>query len=212
MIRVLIAEDHPIFREGVKRIISGTSDIVVAGEAATGPAALEKVLRGGYDVVLLDISLPLMSGLDVLKHLRKMAPLLPVLVLSVYMENQYAVRTIRAGASGYLTKNSIPDVLIQAIRQVARGGKYIVPSVGEKLALDIQSRTSGRARCGLSDREHQILCLIAGGKRIKDIAADLAISTKTVSTYKSRIMAKMRFQSDAELIRFAIENTPAAGG
>jgi DNA-binding NarL/FixJ family response regulator len=192
-------------REGLKRILSETPDLVVAGEAGSGQETLDRVRAEAWDVVLLDISLPGMSGLDVLKQLRRERPGLPVLVLSIYPEDQYAVRVLKAGASGYLTKDSAPDRLIAAIRKISLGRKFVSPYLAEKLAVDLTTRADRPLHELLSDREYQVLRLIASGKAVKEIAAELSLSVKTVSTYRARILKKMRVRSNAELIHYALQ-------
>ena len=206
MIRVLIADDHTLFREGLKKIIAGTSDIVVAGEASNGNEVLARLKDERYDVLVLDIAMPGKDGLDVLKETRARYQGLPVLMLSMFPEEQFATRVLKAGASGYLTKESVPEVLIMAIRKVARGEKYVSESLAEKLVsgLSDDARKSPHER--LSDREYQILCLIASGKRMKEIASQLSLSPTTISTYRSRILEKMGMASNAELTLYASRN------
>lgn len=206
MIRVLIADDHTLFREGLKKIIAGTSDIVVAGEASNGNEVLARLKDERYDVLVLDIAMPGKDGLDVLKETRARYQGLPVLMLSMFPEEQFATRVLKAGAAGYLTKESVPEVLIMAIRKVARGEKYVSESLAEKLVsgLSDDARKSPHER--LSDREYQILCLIASGKRMKEIANQLSLSPTTISTYRSRILEKMGMASNAELTLYASRN------
>lgn len=206
MLRILIADDHPIVREGLKQILAETFDMVVADEASSGQEALDKVWKNDYDVVLLDISMPGRSGLDILKQLKSERPKLPVLILSIHPEEQYAVRALRAGASGYLTKESAPDELIVAIRKVSLSGKYVSSSLAEKLAFDLEIDTEKPIHETLSDREYQVMCMIASGKTVNEIAKELFLSVKTISTYRSRILEKMRMNNNAELIRYAIKN------
>jgi len=206
MIRVLIADDHPIVREGLKQIIAETSDMVVANEASNAQEVLDKVWESDYSVVLLDISMPGRSGLDILKQLKSERPELPVLILSVHPEEQYAVRVLRAGASGYLTKESAPDELIAAIRKVSLGRKYVSSSLAEKLAFDLEIEAEKPLHETLSDREYQVLCMIAQGKTVKEIAEELSLSVKTISTYRSRILEKMRMNNNAQLTHYAIKN------
>lgn len=206
MIRVLIADDHPIVREGLKQIIAETSDMVVANEASNAQEVLDKVWESDYSVVLLDISMPGRSGLDILKQLKSERPELPVLILSVHPEEQYAVRVLRAGASGYLTKESAPDELIAAIRKVSLGRKYVSSSLAEKLAFDLEIEAEKPLHETLSDREYQVLCMIAKGKTVKEIAKELSLSVKTISTYRSRILEKMRMNNNAQLTHYAIKN------
>ncbi|MCK4352835.1 response regulator transcription factor [candidate division WOR-3 bacterium] len=206
MIKILIADDHPIIREGLKQIIAEIPDMAVADEASNGQEVLDKVWKNDYDVVLLDISMPGRSGLDILKQLKNQRPKLPVLVLSVHPEEQYAVRVLRAGASGYLTKENASDELITAIRKVSQGRKYVSSTLAEKLASDIGIDVQNPLHKTLSDREYQVLRLIASGKAVKQIASELFLSVKTVSTYRSRILEKMQMKSTAELIRYALKN------
>jgi DNA-binding NarL/FixJ family response regulator len=205
-IRILLADDHTLFREGVKKILSVTPDLVVAGEAATGNDVLRMVQEDSYDLVVLDIAMPDKHGLDVLKDLRLRFPDLPVLMLSMYPEEQYAVRVLKAGASGYLTKGVAPAELISAIRMVARGRKYVGGSLAEKLAFELTRNVTSPVHQHLSDREYQIMCMLAGGKRVKNIADELCLSSTTVSTYRARILEKMGMKTNAELTRYAIEN------
>ncbi|MBM3157982.1 MAG: response regulator transcription factor [Chloroflexi bacterium] len=206
MIKVLIADDHAIVREGLKQIVADTPDITVAGEAKDGQEALAKIAKYNYDVVLLDISMPGMSGLDVLKQLRSIKPKLRVLMLSIYPEEQYAVRTLKAGASGYLTKESAPDELVAAIRKVSSGGNYISRSLGEKLVANLKRNDSKQPHEALSDREFQVMCMIASGKKGKEIAEELLLSVKTVSTYRRRVLDKLGIKNNSELIRYVMQN------
>jgi two-component system invasion response regulator UvrY len=206
MIKILIADDHAIVREGLKQILAETSDMIVADEAADGKEVLEKIRKNRYDVVVLDISMPGKCGMDILKQLSYEKLNLPVLVLSMHSEEQYAIRVLKAGASGYLTKESAPDELIKAIRKVSQGGKYITSTLAEKLALELQLNAEKPPHKILSDREYQVLCMIANGKAAKDIAAELCLSEKTISTYRSRILEKMKMKTNAELIHYAIKN------
>ena len=206
MIKILIADDHPIVREGLKQILHEAPDMVVADEASNGQEVLEKVWKNNYDVVLLDISMPGISGLDILKQLKSHKPELSVLVLTMYPEEQYAVRVLRAGASGYLTKESAPDELINAIRKVSLGRKYVSSSLAEKLAFELEIDSEKPLHETLSDREYEVMCMIASGKTVKEIAEELFLSIKTISTYRSRILEKMKMKSNAELIHYAIKN------
>ena len=205
MIRMLVADDHAIVREGLKQILADAKDIVVAGEASNGKEALNQALKKDYDVALLDISMPDVSGLDVLKELKKRKPKLKVLILSMHPEEQYAVRALRAGASGYLTKDSLPDELIAAIRRVVLDRKYVSSSLAEKLAFELETAERPLHQA-LSDREYEIMLTIASGKRVTQIADELCLSVKTVSTYRSRVLRKMRMKNNAELIRYCLEN------
>jgi len=207
MIKILVADDHAVVREGVKQILSETADMVVAAEASSAQEVLNKVWENNYDLVLLDISMPGRGGLDVLKQLKDEKPGLPVLILSIYPEEQYAVRALRAGASGYLTKESAPDELIAAIRKISQGGKYVSASLAEKLAFDMEIGAEKPPHEMLSDREYQVICMIAKGKTVKEIAGELSLSVKTISTYRSRILDKMRMKGNAELTRYAIKNS-----
>ena len=206
MIRILIADDHAIVREGLKKVLAETPDMVVADEASNGQQVLDKVWENEYNVVVLDISMPGMSGVDILKQLRSERPKLHVLVLSVHPEEQYAVRVLRAGASGYLTKESAPDELIAAIRKVSLGRKYVSPSLAERLASDLEIDAEKPLHETLSDREYQVMCMIARGKTLTEVAEELSLSVKTISTYRSRILEKMKMKNNAQLTHYAIQN------
>jgi two-component system invasion response regulator UvrY len=206
MIKIFVADDHAIVRQGLKQIVADTHDIVVAGEASGGHEVLDKVLKNNYDVVLLDITMPGRSGLDILSELKSRKPGLPILVLSIHPEEQYAVRALKAGAAGYLTKGSASEELVAAIRKVSRGGKYISPYLAEKLAFDLETGAEEPLHQTLSDREYQVMCMIASGKTVKEIAEELLLSAKTVSTYRTRILLKMQMKNTAELIRYTLEN------
>jgi len=206
MIRVLIADDHAVVRKGLGQIISETLDIQVAAEAASGPEVLDLARRQAFDVVVLDLSMPGQSGLDVLKQLRAEHPALAVLVLSMHAEDQYAIRVLKAGAAGYLTKESAPDELVKAIRRVAGGGKYMSPEVAEALLFHLEADAEGPLHATLSDREFQVMRLLASGKTVSEIADDLSLSVKTISTYRTRVLEKMHMKSNAELTHYAIKN------
>lgn len=207
MTKILVADDHPIVREGLKQILCETFDTIVVDEAGTSQEVLNKVWKNDYDVVLLDISLPDRSGLDVLKELKRAKPELHILMISMHPEAQYAVRAIRAGASGYLTKESAPDDLVAAVQKVLSGRKYISPSLAEKLAFALEVDAEKPVHEMLSDREYQVMCMIASGKMVKEIAGELILSAKTISTYRSRILRKMRMKSSAELTHYAIKHS-----
>ena len=206
MIKVLVADDHPVVRAGLKQILSEAQDIKVTAEAEDGHEILDKVRNQEFDVIVLDITMPGLMGLDVLKQLKSEKPELPVLILSMHPEEQYAIRVLRAGASGYLTKASAPDKLTGAIRKLYRGGKYVSSSLAERLADELGGDLTKLPHQTLSDREYQVMCLLASGKTVTQVADQLALSVKTVSTYRTRILEKMKMQSNAELTHYAIEN------
>jgi DNA-binding NarL/FixJ family response regulator len=206
MIRILVADDHAIVRQGLKQIVADTPDLVVTGEAERGREVLEKVSKDDYDVVLLDITMPDKTGLEVLEELKRIKPDLPVLILSMHPEDQYAIRAIRAGASGYVTKAGVPDELVTAIRKVSIGGKYISSSLAEKLAVYLETGAEKPLHQVLSDREYRVMCLIASGKTVKEIAEELFLSVKTVSTYRSRVLQKMKMKNNAQLTHYCVQN------
>jgi DNA-binding NarL/FixJ family response regulator len=205
MIKVCVVDDHAVVREGLKRIIAENPGMSVTAEAGDGHEALKVLQNEPCDVLLLDITMPNKSGLDVLKELHARSPRLPVLVLSMHAEDQYAIRVLRAGAAGYLTKESAPAKLVQAIRKVVRGGKYVSQTLAEKLVYDLDADSSKAPHEALSDREYQVLCMIASGKTVTDIAEELALSVKTISTYRVRILEKLNMKNNAELTRYAIK-------
>jgi two-component system invasion response regulator UvrY len=206
MIKILIADDHPLIREGLKKTLRDESDIHVAGEAKNGREVLTFIDEHKLDVVLMDLSMPEVSGLDVLKELRQRHPKLPVLILSMHPEDRFGIRALKAGASGYLTKDTAPLELVNAIRKVVCGGKYITPSLAEKLALEIGKDPNQPPHKLLSDREYQIFILIAQGKSINDISDILLLSVNTVNSYHCRIMDKMDLKTNIELTHYAIQN------
>lgn len=206
MIKILIADDHPIVRKGLKELIEETPDMTVADEASTGQEVLKKIHERDYDVVLLDISMPGRSGLDVLKELKTLKPKLPVLVLSIHPEEQYAVQALKAGAAGYLTKESAPDELISALKKASEGRKFVSSSLAEKLALDLERDAERPPHETLSVREYEVMRMIASGKTVTQIAKELYLSPKTVSTYRSRVLEKMRLRNNSQLVHYAIKN------
>ncbi len=205
-IRILIADDHPIVRAGFKQVLSETPDLVVADEAENGQEVLECLKKKKYDVVLLDISMPGKNGLEILKELKTDYPRLPVLILSIYPEEQYAIRALRAGASGYLTKASAPHEMILAIRKISQGGRYISASLAEKLATYLDADMTKSPHETLSDREHQVMRLIASGKTVSEIAENLNLSVKTISTYRTHVLEKMKMKNNAEIPLYAVQN------
>jgi two-component system invasion response regulator UvrY len=205
MIRVLVADDHAVVRRGVLQILEEAPDVAPAGEASTGRETLRAVHENDYDVVVLDIAMPEGGGLEVLKQLRSLKPDLRVLILSMYPEEQYAVRALKAGAAGYLTKESAPDELIAAVRKVARGGKYVTRSLAEKLIAHLGAETQAEPHETLSDREYQVMCMLAAGKTVTQAATELSLSVKTVSTYRARILRKLGVKNTPALIRYALE-------
>ncbi|MBS1172071.1 MAG: bacterial regulatory s, luxR family protein [Proteobacteria bacterium] len=205
-IRVLIADDHSIVRQGLRQILSDTPDLVVAGEASNGVEVMQLVRDGAGDVVLMDVSMPDRNGIDALKLIKKEFPRLPVLVLSMHPEEHYAVRALKAGAAGYLTKQSAPELLVSAIRQVAAGKKYVSPAVAEELANAILDDDDERApHEKLSDREYQTLVMISSGKTLTQIADELNLSVKTVSVYRARLLEKMKLKNNAELTHYGLK-------
>lgn len=204
MIRVVIADDHTIVREGLKQLLTAASDLSVAGEARNGQEVLQRVREDDFDVLLLDMSMPGKSGIELIKQVHNEKPKLRILVLSMHEEEQYAVRALKAGAAGYLTKESASAQLVAAIRKVAAGGVFISSAVGEQLALGAMAQTVGPPHTALSDREYQVFEMLVRGTTITDIADRLNLSVKTVSTHKARIMQKMSMTNQAELIRYAI--------
>ncbi len=206
MIKVLIADDHAIVREGLKQILSDISDIEVFQEAANGDEVLKMIRNDGLDILLLDIAMPGKNVLELIKLTKQQHPNLPILILSMYPEDQYAIRMLRAGADGYLCKESAPEQLIEAIRKLSRGGKYISAAVSEKLVEEIQPKQTIAHHNLLTDREFQVLCAIAAGQGISEIARKMSLSPKTISTYRARLLKKMHMQNNAEIIRYAVEN------
>jgi two-component system, NarL family, invasion response regulator UvrY len=204
MIRVLVADDHPLLRSALKQVISREPDLTVAGEAEDSDQVLQKIEEKPFDFVILDLSMPGRGGLDVLREIRRLKPSLPVLVLSMYPEEQFAVRAIRAGANGYLSKDCAPAAVVEAIRKISTGKKYVSASLAEMLANALDSRTDQAPHENLSDREFQVLCKIGAGRTVSQIAQEMALSVKTISTYRSRLLEKMHMTNSAELARYAI--------
>lgn len=206
MLKILIADDHALIREGLKKILKGEQDINVVSEAQNAREVIQEVRNQELDVVILDISLPGKSGLELLKDLKLEYPKLPILILSMHPEDRFAVRALKAGAAGYVTKESAVEELVKAIRKVVNGRKYVSPSLAEKLALNLEADTTRPPHESLSDREYQVMCLIAVGKSVREIAGELFLSISTVNTYRARILEKMNMKTDAEMIRYAVQN------
>jgi len=204
--RILIADDHAVFRRGLRETLGEVFSRVTFGEAKTAQETLEYVGRQDWDVVILDISMPGKSGLDILDDLHRLRPRLPVLLLSVHPEEQYARRALKSGAAGYLTKESVPEEIKEAVRRVQRGGRYVSAALAEKLAFDLRREADTPVHELLSDREFQVLRMIASGRTVKQIADDIALSVKTVSTYRARILLKTGMKTTAELIRYALQS------
>jgi len=205
MIKVIIVDDHPVVRLGLKQIIADEPDMEVAGEAKNAGECFSLIQKTDCTLVLLDITLPDRNGFDVLKQLKYEHPNIPILILSVHPEDQYGLRFIKAGASGYLMKDGAPEELVKAIRKVNAGGKYVSASLAEKLVSHLGAFDKPPHE-NLSDREFQILCMIVQGKSLKSIAGELCVGEKTVSTYRSRIMEKMKLSTNSDLTRYALEN------
>ena len=205
-IKVFITDDHDVVRQGIKTIISDTSDLSVVGEAENGEVALEKLRNLDVDVVIMDYDMPKKNGLDALAELKTFRPKLPVIILSVFPEDHYGIRFLKAGASGYLGKSNVTQQLVEAIRRVANGGKYISPTLADKLVSGLNKNSDNLPHENLTDREFQVFHLIATGKRLKAIAEELHLSVNTVSTYRSRILEKMEMENNADMIHYAIKN------
>ena len=203
--RILIADDHPVFRRGLRETISEAFPKVIFGEAKTAEETLESVRRHDWEILILDISMPGKSGLDILNDLKRLRPKLPILLLSMHPEEQFARRALKSGAAGYLTKESVPEELKEAVRKVVNGGRYVSATFAEKLAVDLTEGADIPIHELLSDREFQVLRMIASGKTVKEIADEIALSVKTVSTYRARILEKTGMKTNAELIRYALQ-------
>jgi len=206
MLRVIIADDHPIVRQGLKGILADQSDMVLAAEAATDQELLARVREAPCDVILLDINMPGRGGLDILSELRRRYPKTPVLILSVYPEDQFGPRVLRSGAAGYVNKETACEQLVGAIRKVCSGGKYVSATLAEKIAADLAADAKGAPHEALSHREYQVMRLIASGKTVSQIARDLSLSQKTISTHRARLLEKMRMKTNAELTFYALSN------
>lgn len=206
MIKVFVADDHTLIREGIKNLIENEPDLKLVGEASNPYEIVEKCQHANPDIILLDLSMPGKSGLDVLKDIKNVSPDIKVLIMTMMPEEQFAKRTLKAGASGYITKDSSPEDILAAIRKVASGRKYVSTTLAEKLAESLDANSDKLPYDLLSDREFQIFKMIASGKKQTDIANDLSLSTSTVNTYRKRIFDKFNFKSSADLIHFAIQN------
>ncbi len=206
MIRVLITDDHALIRRGLKQVLHEGLGNVLVGEAQDAKEALEQIMTQKWDVVVMDITMPGRSGLDIMRDIKLAHPELPVLILSMHPEDQFAVRVLKAGAAGFIPKESAPEELIKAIRKVLSGGRYVTAALAEKMAFDLAAQTDKAPHETLSDREFQVLRMIASGKTVGQIGEELGLSVKTVSTYRARILEKMRMQNNAELTHYAIKH------
>lgn len=205
MIKILIADDHSIVRQGLRQIVSIDTEMIVVGEAQNGAELLNMIRHNIVDIIILDISMPGRNGLEILKDIKRDYPFLPVIVLSMHPEDQYAIRVFKAGAAGYMTKESAPEELVKAIRKACSGGKYISPQVAELLADHVETKTLDVPHKSLSDREFEVFGMLASGKTVGQISNDLNLSVKTVSTYRTRILEKMQVKTNAELTRYALD-------
>jgi len=206
VINILIADDHQMFREGLKQILSINNEIKTAAEAANGRELIEIIMHNKFDLLVLDISMPGMNIFDLLSGIKQIDAQLPILILSMHPEEQYAVRLLKAGISGYLTKESAAEELVSAIKRIKAGGKYISSKLAETIALSIEDANKKASHSDLSNREFEVLCMLASGKSLKEIADSLFISQKTVTTYRARILEKLKLKNNVELTRYAIEN------
>lgn len=206
MIRVLIVDDHAILRSGLKTLLTDRFPGAAFGEAADARQAMEQIQKKEWDVALLDITLPGKNGLDLLKDLKVARPKLPVLFLSAHPEDQFAVRALKAGAAGYMTKESAPEELVKAVRKILAGGRYVSSTLAEKLASTVGADATRTPHETLSDREYEVMCRIASGKTVTEIAGELSLSAKTISTYRARILEKLGVKNSAEITRYAIQN------
>lgn len=205
MIKILVADDHPIMRQGIKQILSEEDGMTITDEAGSGQEVLDKVRKGSFDVILLDLSMPGISGMDVLKQIKKDKPSQAVLVLSRYPEEQYAIPALKAGAAGYVPKTGVVEELVEAIKRVSSGRKYMTVSLAEKM-IDYGGNIDKPLHRELSSRENEVMSLIVSGKSLSDIAEKLCLSRTTISTYRSRVLKKLKIASEAELVRYALEN------
>jgi two-component system invasion response regulator UvrY len=206
MIRIIVADDHPVVRAGIKEILAEDAALEVVDEAGSGYELLRKLRAHDFDVIVLDISMPGIDGLDTLQRIRTEKPGARVLILTIHPEARYAVRCLRMGADGYLTKGSAPDELINAIKRISQGRKYISLSLAEELTYELDPDSGKLPHQSLSDREYQVMLMIASGKPLKEIAAELSLSVKTVSTYRARVLEKMKLGNNSQLILYAIRN------
>jgi DNA-binding NarL/FixJ family response regulator len=206
MTRVLIVDDHAIVRRGLRALLSDELPRAAFGEASDAQQALKELRTEKWDVALVDITLPGKSGLDLVKELKAARPRLPVLVLSAHPEDQFALRALKAGAEGYLTKDSAPEELVKAIRKVLAGGRYVSPTLAEKLASNVRKDFTRLPHETLSDREYEIMCLIASGKTVTEIAGELTLSVKTISTYRTRVLEKLGVKNSAAIVQYAVRN------
>ncbi|HYR52513.1 MAG TPA: response regulator transcription factor [Candidatus Dormibacteraeota bacterium] len=206
MIHALIADDHAVVRRGLKELLTDSGRIAVDGEASTARETLEKVRERDWDILILDINLPDRSGLDILRDVKDERPNMPVLILTVCSEDQFAIRALRSGASGYLTKESAPGQLVDAVQKLVAGGRYISTAVAERLALHVGGNGNRPPQESLSDREHQVFRMLASGKTVSQIAVDMNLSVKTISTYRGRVLDKMGMRTNAELTYYAVRN------
>lgn len=204
--KILVVDDHAVVRQGVKQILNEQFQGAVIGEARNGEEMIDRIRKFTWDIVVLDVGMPGKSGLDALKDLKQVCPKLPVLVLSAYPEDQLARRMLKAGASGYLTKDSAPNELVQALKKILGGGKFVSASMAELLVANLNEEAGRPLHEMLSDREYQVMCLIAVGKSLKEIADDLCVGISTVNTYRARILEKMQFKNNTELTHYALEN------
>jgi len=206
MLKILIVDDHAVVRQGVKQIINGYSEKATVGEAKNAEEMLDLIRKGKWDLLILDIGLPGMDGLDVLGDIKKINPKLPVLALSAYPEDQLAIRVLKAGASGYLSKESASEELVSALKKVLAGGRYVSPALAERLAMTLEDSLDKLPHETLSDREYQIMCMLASGKATTEIAKELLLSPTTISTYRARVFRKLHLKKRSELVQYALHH------